>query len=178
MPARFAAATVILLLLCGVLPAQQPRDLSSHVFFKHLIGQWEAHGELKGQDNNNVKVKEEWTGKATPEGEFIIEGRRELNDNRQTFRWTITHNATTDSYEAVLTTDGNEAGNLRFEGHVSEVNLTIELKAAIGANGSVTVIDGFAADDKNTIESKIAFLGDNGETTLSGTITHKRVKQN
>ena len=158
--------------------AQQAPNFATHIFFKHLIGTWEAEGELKGQDGNLIKVKEEWTGKATAEGEFLMEGRRELNENKQTFRWSITHNPATDSYEAVLTTDGNEAGNLRFEGHVSEVNLTMEFKATVGAGGSITVLDSFTGNDKNSIESKITFLGDSGETTLSGTITHKRVKQN
>lgn len=150
--------------------------LAEHVFFKHLIGKWHAEGELTGENADTVKLTEDYESRATEEGGFSIEGHRVLNGDKQTFHWLITHNPSTDSYEAVLTTNGDEAGALRFEGHVSEVNLTIDLKAPLGANGSVTVTDAFVGDDKNTIESKVTFIGDAGNITLSGTIIHRRVK--
>lgn len=174
---HFLLALAWMVLTGGFSFAQQGADLSQHVYFKHLIGKWEGGGDLTGADGNPVKVTEEWTGKATPEGGFIIEGKRELNETKQTFKWTVTRNAATDNFTAVMVNDGDEAGALRFEVNVSEVNLTAEMKAPIGSNGSITLLDSFPTEDKKTLSSKVTLLGDSGETNLSGTITFKRVQE-
>ena len=176
MHTRFILVLASVALATGLAWAQQGAELSQHVFFKHFIGNWEAEGDLTGADGNIVKVKEEWTGTATTEGQLVMEGKRQINDTKQSFRWSITRNAATDSFRGELVTDGDEAGKLQFEVNVSEVNLTAELKAPLGASGSVTLVDSFPMEDKNTISSQVTLLGDGGETNLSGTITHKRVK--
>lgn len=151
-------------------------DFANHIFFKHLIGEWKAEGELKGTDNNVVTITETWTGKAEAEGNFYIEGSRTVNGDTQPFKWSITHNAALDSYEAVLT-GGGDSETIRFEGSLSEVTLTMSLKAITGSGGSgVTVEESFAGDDKDTLESKVTMTGEQGQTTLEGMITHKRVK--
>ncbi len=151
-------------------------DLSQHVYFKHLVGKWQATGELKGKDGNVIKLSETWEGKATPDGRFTLEGKRELNDDKQSFVWTITRNPATQTFEVVHVTNGEEGNAIRFEGNVSEVNLTMELRVSTGTNGSITIVDTLKGDAKDEIESKVTFVGDDGEVSLEGTVTHKHAK--
>ena len=151
-------------------------DLSTHVFFKHFIGTWKAAGELKGENDNLVTITEEWTGKADGENGFLIEGTRTLNSDTQPFKWTITHNAGTDMFEAILS-GADASQTIRFEGNVSEVNLTLELKAVTGnGQSSITVLDSFKGEQKDVIENKVLFTGDAGQTTLEGTSKHEKQK--
>lgn len=160
------------LLFCGSLSA---KDLSTHPLFKHYTGKWAAEGELKSSDNV-LTIKEEWDGKADGDNSFVLVGKRTINGDTQPFQWTITYNEGADSYEAVLT-GGDGSQPIRFEGNISEVNLTLELKAITGGGQSaITVLDSFVGDGKDTLESKVTFTGDVGQTTLEGVITHKRQK--
>lgn len=164
----------LLLLILFVVTARA--DLSTHPVFKHYIGTWKASGELKGEDGKITKITEEWTGKADGETGFLIEGTRTMNDDTQPFKWTITHNAGADSFDAVLGgADG--AQTLRFEGNASTVNLTLELKAVTGnGSSSITVLESFPTEEKDVIESKVTFTGEAGQTTLEGTIKHEKQK--
>lgn len=159
------------------LAADAQTNLAEHVYFKHLLGKWHGEGKLQGENGNEVSFSSDWEGKATPEGSFVMEGQRVINDDKQTFRWVITHNPVTDAYEALMTTNGDEAGALRFEAHVSDVTLTMDYRASIGTSGSVTLQDTFGSDDKTILNSQVTMLGDAGNTTLSGTITHTKVKE-
>ncbi len=165
--------TLLCLLASGALSAA---DLSTHPLFKYYLGDWKAAGELKGENNNLVTVKEEWTGKTDGANGFLIEGSRTLNGDTQPFKWTMTHNAGADNFEAVLSgTDASQT--IRFEGNVSLVNLTLELKAITGnGQSAITIVEAFAAESKDVIESKVTFTGDVGQTTLEGVIKHQRVK--
>lgn len=169
---RWCLSVALIMTSLGV----RAEDLSQHVFFKLLIGKWSAEGALIGKDNNTITIKEEWEGKATAEGGFEMNGWREINENRQTFRWLVTRNPATQQFEVVHVVDGDEANATRFEGNVSEVNLTMELKTITGSNSSITVADAFKGDAKDEIESLVTFIGDDGATNLSGKITHKRMK--
>ena len=166
----------LLILFLGLITDPARADLSSHAFFKHFIGTWKAAGELKGENNNLVAIAEEWTGKADGENSFLIEGTRTMNSDTQAFKWTITHSAGTDMFDAILTgADGSQS--IRFEGNVSTVNLTLELKAITGSgSSSITVLDTLQAEAKDVIESKVSFTGDAGQTTLEGTIKHEKQK--
>lgn len=164
------------LLLIFLLATPAWADLSTHAFFKHFIGTWKAAGELKGENDNLVTITEEWTGKVDGENGFLIEGTRTLNSDTQPFKWTITHNAGTDMFEAILS-GADASQTIRFEGNVSEVNLTLELKAVTGnGQSSITVLDSFKGEQKDVIESKVHFTGDAGQTTLEGTIKHEKQK--
>jgi len=153
----------------------QALDLSQHAFFKHLIGEWKAEGKLTGENNNIVTVTETWTGKVDAENSFSITGARTLNGDTQKFTWVFTHNSSTDSYEALLS--GGDGQPIRFEGSISDVTQVMELKAITGnGSSSIAVQDSFEGVDHNTLISKVTFTGDQGQTTLAGTITHQRVK--
>lgn len=157
-------------------PSVFAKDLAVHPVFKHFVGVWKAAGELKGDQGNVVTIAEDWTGKADGDNAFLIEGTRTLNGDTQPFKWSITYNEGADSYEAVLT--GSDASQtLRFEGHASEVTLTLDLKAVTG-NGSsaIAVTDTFVGENKDVIESQVTFTGDAGQTTLSGIIKHEKQK--
>lgn len=161
------------LLACSSLPA---KDLGLNPLFKHYIGTWKAAGELKGE-NNVLEITEEWTGAAEGDNSFVVKGTRTLNGDTQAFKWTITYNEGADSYEAILS-GAEESQTIHFEGHVSEVNLTFELKAITGGgDSSITIHEAFADEAKEVIESKVTFTGDTGQTTLQGIIKHEKQKQ-
>lgn len=150
-------------------------EFSENAFFKQLVGHWQAEGKLNGENNHLVTITETWTGKVDTAESFSIEGSRTMNGDTQTFSWAITHNVATDSFEAVLT--GGDGQTIRFEGSVSEVAQVMDLKSITGnGSSSISVQDSFKAEDKNTLHSEITFTGDQGQTTLSGTIIHQRVK--
>lgn len=164
-------ATFCILIATGL----SAKDLGMNPVFKNYIGTWKAAGELKGE-NNVLDIKEEWTGAAEGDNSFVVKGTRTINGDTQPFQWTITYNEGADSYEAILS--GAEASQtIRFEGHVSEVNLTFELKAVTGSGeSSITINEAFAGDAKDVIESKVTFTGDTGQTTLQGVIKHQKEK--
>lgn len=156
---------------------QAPKDLGKHPYFKLLIGDWTSSGELKGQDGNIVTVTEIWSGKPDGDNSFLIEGTRTVNGEEKAFTWIVTYNPTTDGYEAVYSSNDN-SDTLRFESTVSEESLTMDMKAITGGgNSAIILTDSFTDDTKDTLETKVTFTGDQGETTLEGVITHKRVKQ-
>lgn len=166
----------LLATLCLLVAANMPaKDLGMNPVFKNYVGNWKAAGELKGE-NNVLDIKEEWTGAAEGDNSFVVKGTRTINGDTQPFQWTITYNEGADSYEAILS--GAEASQtIRFEGHVSEVNLTFELKAVTGSGeSSITINEAFAGDAKDVIESKVTFTGDTGQTTLQGVIKHQKEK--
>lgn len=165
--------TALCMLAATSLPA---KDLGANPLFKHYIGTWKAAGELKGE-NNVLNIKEEWSGSAEGDNSFLVKGTRTINGDTQPFQWTITYNEGADSYEATLTgVEGSQT--LRFEGHVSEINLTFELKAITGSGqSSITITEAFTGDAKDVIESNVTFTGDTGQTTLQGVIKHQKEKQ-
>lgn len=150
-------------------------DLAENAFFKHLIGDWQAEGKLTGENNNIVTITETWTGKVNTAESFSIEGTRTMNGDTQKFSWAITHNVATDSFDAILTSaDGK---TIRFEGSVSDVTQLMDLKSITGnGSSSICVQDSFRDEDKDTLHSEVTFTGEQGQTTLSGSIIHKRVK--
>lgn len=165
----------LLALLC-LLATSAWADLSTHEIFKHYLGTWKAEGVLKGENGNNLEVKEEWTGKTDGDNGFLIEGTRTINSDTQPFKWTITHNAGADNFEAVLSGPDPQQ-SIRFEGNVSLVNHTLELKAVTGNGQSgITISESFEGAAKEVMKSKVTFTGDAGQTTLEGTIKHEKQK--
>ncbi len=152
------------------------KDLGMNPVFKNYIGSWKAAGELKGE-NNVLDIKEEWTGAAEGDNSFVVKGTRTINGDTQPFQWTITYNEGADSYEAILSgAEGSQT--IRFEGHVSEVNLTFELKAITGSGQSaITITEAFTDESKDVLESKVTFTGEAGQTTLEGVIKNQKEKQ-
>jgi hypothetical protein len=152
--------------------------LSEHPFFKHLVGSWKTAGELKGADGNVVKVKQEWTCKILDERELLIEGTRSFNDGApDKYRWSITHNATTDMYEAVLSNPEDQSNSLRFEGNVTGDPPICEFKAQFGnGGGSAVVTDSFTGGGYDAFDTKVVLTKDNGDPNLEGTIKNERVK--
>jgi hypothetical protein len=170
---------VALALLGASVSAQEKAKFSEHPFFKHLVGSWKSEGDLKSADGNTVTIVEEWTCTASDEGELLIEGSRSLNGQEPSqYEWKITHNPTTDLYEAIQVLDKNDPGNtLRFEGSVTGEPPVLELKSQFGnGGGSATVTDSFTGEGHDTFESKIVLLKDNGDPNLEGTLKNKRVK--
>lgn len=169
-------AVVLLVSVATKAFSQEKAKFTDHPFFKHLIGSWKGKGELKAADGNLLKIVEEWTCKVSDEGELVIEGTRVVNDNaeREKFRWSITHNPSTDLYEA---THVDAQNSIRFEGTIIGEPLVFELKAQLGnGGGSATVTDSFTGGGHDAFDTKVMILSDSGNTNLEGTIKHERVK--
>lgn len=165
---------LLLTLLLVLPPAAQAEDLGKHVVFKNYLGKWTAEGDLKGTDNNTISVQEDWEGRSEGENTFVLEGKRTMNGETKPFKWTFALNPATGSCESVLTGEDG-AQQLRFEVNISEVNLTLELKALSGQNGAITVKEEFESEKHDVILSHVTFTNDQGETTLQGDIKHKKV---
>ena len=154
-------------------------NFATHPFFKQFVGSWKGSGELKGtQDGNTLKVEQEWTCKVSDEGELIVDGFRTVTGlaEKQPYKWSFTHNPTTDLYEVVLSNPGQDQNAIRFEGTLTGDPLVLELKAQFGnGGGSMFVTDSFnAAGD--VMEGKVVFYNDSGGINLEGVIKNVRVK--
>lgn len=158
-------------------PAEDKMDFAKHPLFKLLIGEWKSEGTLKGPVGKEVKVEEEWTGKATAENEFVMEGRRQIDQDKQTYEWKFVHNAATGQFTATHHVTSNGEESKRFEVSVSEVALTMELRLIGDGDSAITVKDAFSDKDHDTLESEVTLTGTAGETNLSGKIVHTRVKK-
>jgi hypothetical protein len=169
--------SVVLLMLCAVSAADSPK-FSEHPFFKHFIGSWKSAGDLKAADGNIIKITEEWSCKISDEGELLIEGTRVIADNPpQKYLWRITHNPTTDLFEAVQTNPDDPSGTIRFEGNLTGEPPHLELKGDFGnGGGSVAVTDTFTGEGHDAFDTRIVLLKDNGDTNLEGTLKNERVK--
>ncbi len=174
---KAACSTLAALVLAGALLSQDKTDFANHPFFKLLIGQWKAEGTLKNAMGEESRVVEEWKAKASGDGALLIEGWRQINDDRHDFRWNVTHNPATGLYEATHVVNGNEAEAQRFEASISEVALTMELKAPLGSSGSILLKDSFTDNTHNVIRTEVTLTGDSGEVTLTGEIKHERQKE-
>jgi hypothetical protein len=159
------------------LQAQQETSFAAHPLFKLLIGEWKSEGILQNADGKEVKIVEEWTGKASAEGEFVMEGHRMISDEKQEYTWTFSHNANTGLYEATHIIKSNGGDIKRFEASISEVDLTMELRFVGDGSSSIVVKDSFPRADHDTLESEVTLTGSGGETNLSGKLIHKRVKK-
>jgi len=166
-------------LLCLVLPlafvlSARAEDLAQHVVFKHYLGKWTAEGELKGEDNQLVTIKEDWQGKSEGDNTFVLEGSRTVNNDTQAFKWTFALNPSTGTCEANLT-GGDGSQPLRFEVNISDVNLTMDMKALTGQTSAITVKEEFTDEKHEALVSHVTFTNDEGKTTLEGDVKHKKV---
>lgn len=181
-PSHLDWTSLSLTILCAlhlsitVCHAQEKVNFATHPFFKLLIGEWKSEGTLEGQDGNTVKMKEEWHGSVSPEGCFLMKGSRALNQDEQRYQWTISFNPSTGLFEAIHETTSSGGETKRFEASVSEVELTMELRMNGDGSGAIVVKDSFPKEHHNTLESEVILTDSSGATTLSGTITHERVK--
>ena len=168
-------------LLCLLLPLAftlpiHAEDLAQHVVFKHFLGKWTAEGELKGEDNTVLTVKEDWQGKGEGDNTFVLEGMRTLNNDTQAFKWTFALNPATGTCEANLT-GGDGSQPLRFEVNISDVNLTLDMKAQTGQTSAITVKEEFTDEKHEALVSHVVFTNDEGKTTLEGDVKHKKVHE-
>lgn len=170
----FGLGLLTIVLVPGSLHAEN--HFSNHVFFKHLLGDWKAEGKLTGQDGNVIEVSEDWKGRVSDDGELVMEGSRKIGESTQTFQWTMTYDASTGLYAVTHHVNSGEGDKeQRFEISVSEAALTMELSTFLSnGNSKITIKDSFANDVWDTLNSEVTFVNDQGATTLSGVIVHKK----
>ena len=105
-----------------------------------------------------------------------MKGKRMINEDQQEYVWTFSQNTTTGLIEAKHDVTGDTDGPKRFEVSISDVDLTMELKYSGENQSAITVKDAFDGGTKDTLKSEVTLTGSSGETTLSGTLVHKKAK--
>lgn len=179
MNSRPAILYCLLLLQCaGGALAEDKFDFKTHFFLKHLLGEWTTEGELKGKEGNVVRIKEDWKAEALGENTFAIEGKREINENSQTFKWTITHNPGTNLFEATHHSGDDNPDTQRFEIQFSEAEMKMEMTALLGGGDSkVVIVDTFRGKERDSFEGRVTLTDESGAVTLSGTLKSMRIKK-
>ena len=174
----FGWAVILLFMMTHAVRADDKGGFKNSAFFKSYLGEWEMAGELTKADGAVIKIKETWKAEILGEDALSIAGTREANGNTQNFTWTFTHNPATGLYEASLQ-NGDDSGHaLHFEISLSETDMKMDMTALLGtSNRKMTVSQSYPDKEHDTIESRIAVLDEAGNTTVSGTLLHKRVKK-
>lgn len=180
MHARFEILCLLALmsLAGGRAMAEDKFDFKSHFFLKHMLGEWVTEGDLKSADGNVIKLKEEWKAEVLGDNTLVIEGRRQLNDDSQKYKWTITHNPATDLFEAAHRFSEDNPETQRFEINFSEAEMKMEMTGFLGSgNAKAVIVDTFSGDDRDTFKGEVTLTDDSGGTTLSGTLKSTRTKK-
>jgi hypothetical protein len=164
----------ILLATTAAFSADGDKDIAKNPVIKHFVGEWEAKGELTGQDGNVITIKEEWKGVVVSANTFAIEGKRVINNEESVYKWTITQNPDTGVYEAMHVINSGEAQ--RFEGNFSEPNFTVEWVAQLDGGSTIKLVESFTNEARDAFDTEVTFTNGKGETTLSGKVSNKKVK--
>ena len=161
-------------LLClWVLPAPA-NPITEHPVFRQFVGEWEGSGELvNSADGSRSPVKETWTGKFTDTGNFVMEGRRTLDQNEHEFAWEYYANG--DLIEGQMKVSEPEIDN-RFEVQVSDEKRSITLKIPLDGNGGTMTITNTVSEDGQRIDGTVEITAPSGQVTLTGKVTHRRKK--
>lgn len=178
---RHPLGFIIMALSAALLPAPAPlsaqdakADFSQHPVLRKLLGEWTGDGSLQGADGETIRIHEEWTGKTTEGGTFLMSGTRQWNEETHQFSWEFIYNPSTESIEVSYraTNAGDEP--LRFETSVSEADLSILMKAPIGVQGELNIINRVLEENGTiTLEGLVSLKDDNQQETLSGKVTHR-----
>ena len=164
---RFPA--LVLAFCTGLVSLSFAGDLSSHPFFDAIEGDWVGEGELVEAEGKTIPVREEWTGSWTADGTFLMEGRRQWNDEEQEFRWAFSYNTTTELFECAYRQTGMD-DPVRFE--VSLTDKRARIVSQFGDGGSDLVITNRLTEEG--IEGEVFWKNENGQDFLAGTVLHRR----
>ncbi len=163
-----------LLFLANTGVAQEKKfDFTKDPVFQKLLGDWKGEGTLAGSDGTTISIKEEWTGKITESGTLLMSGTRQWNDEMHQFSWEFVPNPTTDLI--VVAYKASNAGEepIRFEASVSQADFSIQLKAPIGSQGELVIVNRFVTKGgKVTMVGEVSLKDDTQTETLKGTVTH------
>lgn len=139
-------------------------------FFQKVTGDWIGDGELVNANGEITVIHEEWSGKETEDGTYLVSGSRLMGEENQEFRWEYTFNPTLDFYECEYWHSGMDE-SMRFE--VSLTADSAELRAPLGDPGSELKIRNDLVDDG--IEGHITLTDANGQEIVTGLVTHHKV---
>lgn len=143
-----------------------------HPFFKAVTGNWVGEGEMVSKDGNTIPVRETWEGKSNEDGTFSISGKRDWGDDAQEFKWSFSHNPSTDLYECEYIHSGMDKP-LRLE--VSVTDTRAVLTAPFGDSGGELSITNTLVGE--TMEGEILLKDSTGTATLKGKVIHTRDKK-
>ena len=146
--------------------------ITENPFFKQLVGKWQGEGELVNSgDGSKTAVKETWEGKFTDSGNFVISGKRLLDQGEHDFAWEYFANG--DLIEGQMKMSEPEL-DIRFEAQVSEASRTITMKIPLSGGGGTLTITNIVSEDGQTIEGSVEIVNTAGRTTSTGKVTHRK----
>ncbi|HQW28907.1 MAG TPA: hypothetical protein PK529_06960 [Verrucomicrobiales bacterium] len=171
MNARSSLMTAIFL-VCFWGTAALANPIIGNPFFKQLVGKWQGEGELANSENGSkTPVKETWEGKFTDSGNFVISGKRLLDQGEHDFAWEYFANG--DLIEGQMKMSEPEL-DIRFEAQVSEAFRTITMKIPLSGGGGTLTITNTVSEDGQTIEGSVEIVDTAGRTTSTGKVTHRK----
>jgi len=151
-------------------------ELPGKAMFEGMVGEWTSEGKLTSPASSEViHLTEKWNGKFTADGKgFIIEGERDWNGERQTFKWEYSYHAANDTVGATYKAS-NLDNEVTLEVSVNEVEGFFLLRASIGDDGAEIQIEKRFKGGKLS-KDRLTVFGGNGQTTLEGNILYQRKK--
>lgn len=145
--------------------------IADNPVFKLFAGDWKGEGNLVGADGHKSSVKETWTGKFTETGNFIMSGKRTLNESEHDFAWEYYANG--DLIEGQMKMSEPKVDN-RFEVVVSEPDRSVSMKIPMGSDGTIMTIVNTVSKDGKKIHGTVSIKDPSGAETTTGTVDHEK----
>ena len=163
--------SAVLLVLLGGVPALA-NPITGNPFFKQLVGKWQGEGEMVQSENGSaVPIKETWTGEFTDSGNFVMSGKRLLDQNEHDFAWEYFANG--DLIEGQMKMSDPEL-DVRFEAQLSGASRTITMKIPLSGGGGTLTIINTVSEDGRSIEGSVEIVDTSGRTTSTGKVKHQK----
>jgi hypothetical protein len=154
----------------GLTVSLMANPVSDNPVLKKLAGEWKGEGELVDSNGNKQPVKEVWTGKFTETGNFIMSGKRTLDQQEHDFAWEFYPNG--ELVEGQMKISEPQI-DLRFEVAISEVDRSVTMKIPTNQSGALMTIVNTVSEDGKTITGTVEIKDESGKVTSSGKVEHQ-----
>lgn len=145
------------------------QDSFENPFFERVTGSWVGDGELVNSEGEVTVIHEEWTGRRTDQGTYMVSGTRQMGDENQEFRWEYSFNPALDFYECEYWHTGME-NPMRFE--VSVTGTASELRTPFGEPGSELKVRNEFAEEG--LDGHITLTNSSGQEVVTGLVKHRK----
>jgi hypothetical protein len=155
----------------GIALTAAGNPIADNPLFKKVEGKWEGEGSLTGSDGSKSPLKETWTGKFTETGNFVVSGKRLLDQLEHDFAWEYYPNG--DLIEGQMKVSEPEL-DIRFEVTISEADRSITMKIPSGNQGDTMIITNTVSEDGKKISGTIKTVNPAGDEISGGEMTHEK----
>lgn len=145
--------------------------VSENSVIKLLTGEWTGEGELVDADGHKQPVKETWTGKLTESGNYIMSGKRQLDQQEHEFSWEFYPNG--ELIEGQMKISEPQL-DLRFEVTINEADRSITMKIPTNQSGALMTIVNTISKDGKSISGTVEIADETGKVTSTGKVEHKK----